>query len=138
MAGRNEEKLHRILTFHCARRASSQQHPCALAAPSPLSARPGFVLGIAPTKGQDLALGHVEPPEVCPGPPLQPVQVALEGSGQRQRRERVGQTLEAMPVCSSEHGDTAEQGCLGLGPLVSHQSRNASDCCYDAARELCQ
>jgi len=49
------------------------QHPEVLllrAALSPFSAQPVFVLGIAPTHGQDLALGLVELRDVRMGPPL--------------------------------------------------------------------
>ena len=38
-----------------------------------------YVLGIAPTQVQDLALGLVEPPEVHMGPLLQLIQVPLDG-----------------------------------------------------------
>jgi len=38
-----------------------------------------LVLGVAPTQRQDLALGLVEPHEVHMGPPLQLVQVSLDG-----------------------------------------------------------
>ena len=37
------------------------------------------MLGIALIQVQDLALGLVEPHEVCIGPPLKPVQVPLDG-----------------------------------------------------------
>ncbi|KAK4831319.1 hypothetical protein QYF61_016808 [Mycteria americana] len=40
---------------------------------------PVFVLGIALTHVQVLALGLVELPEVCTGPPLKPVKVPLDG-----------------------------------------------------------
>ncbi|KAK4831337.1 hypothetical protein QYF61_017468 [Mycteria americana] len=49
------------------------------AALNPFSAQPVFVLGIAPTHVQDLALGPVELHEVRTGPPLKPVRVPLEG-----------------------------------------------------------
>ena len=58
------------------------QHPQVLllrAALNPFSAQPVSVLGIAPTQVQDLALGLVEPHEVHTGPPLQAVQVPLDG-----------------------------------------------------------
>jgi len=56
------------------------QHPKVLlkAALNPFSAQPVFVLGIAPTHVQDLALGLVEPLEVCMGPLLKPVKVPLD------------------------------------------------------------
>ncbi|KAK4830748.1 hypothetical protein QYF61_013198 [Mycteria americana] len=53
------------------------QHP--KAALNPFSTQPVFVLGIAPTRVQDLALGLVEFHEVCMGPPLKPVKVPLDG-----------------------------------------------------------
>ncbi|KAK4819146.1 hypothetical protein QYF61_025826 [Mycteria americana] len=49
------------------------------AALNPFSAQPVFVLGIAPTHVQDLALGLVELHEVRTGPPLKPVKVPLDG-----------------------------------------------------------
>ncbi|KAK4825708.1 hypothetical protein QYF61_002067 [Mycteria americana] len=57
------------------------QHPRVLllrAALSPFSIQPVFVLGIALTHVQDLALGLVELHEVCTGPPLKPVKVSLD------------------------------------------------------------
>ncbi|KAK4818497.1 hypothetical protein QYF61_014227 [Mycteria americana] len=58
------------------------QHPQVLllrAALNPFSAQPVFVLGIAATHVQDLALGLVELHEVHMGPPLKPVKVPLDG-----------------------------------------------------------
>ncbi|KAK4825967.1 hypothetical protein QYF61_003536 [Mycteria americana] len=58
------------------------QHPQVLllrAAVNPFSTQPVFVLGIALTHVQDLALGLVELHEVCPGPALKPVTVPLDG-----------------------------------------------------------
>ncbi|KAK4827673.1 hypothetical protein QYF61_020484 [Mycteria americana] len=58
------------------------QHPQVLllrAALNPFSAHPVFVLGVALTHVQDLALGLVEPHEVRMGPPLKPVKVPLDG-----------------------------------------------------------
>ncbi|KAK4821092.1 hypothetical protein QYF61_013420 [Mycteria americana] len=58
------------------------QHPQVIllrAALNPFSTQPVFVLGIAPTHVQDLALGLVELHEVCTGPPLKPVKVSLDG-----------------------------------------------------------
>ncbi|KAK4827563.1 hypothetical protein QYF61_019187 [Mycteria americana] len=58
------------------------QHPHVLllrAALNPFSAQPVFVLGIALTHVQDLALGFVELHEVHTGPPLKPVRVPLDG-----------------------------------------------------------
>ena len=58
------------------------QHPKVLllrAALTSFSTQPVFVLGIALTHVQDLALGLVELHEVHMGPPLQPVQVPLDG-----------------------------------------------------------
>jgi len=49
------------------------------AALSSFSAQPIFVLGIAPTHVQDLALDLVEFHEVHTGPLLKPVQVPLDG-----------------------------------------------------------
>ena len=46
---------------------------------NPFSVQPVLVFGIAPTQMQDLALGLLEPHEVCKGPPLQPVKVPLDG-----------------------------------------------------------
>ena len=46
---------------------------------NPFSSQPVFVLGIAPTHVQDLALGLAEPHEVHTGPPLKPAQVPLDG-----------------------------------------------------------
>jgi len=63
-------------------------HPQVLpvsAALNPFSAQPVFVLGIAPTQVQDLALGLVELHGVHMGPPLQPVQVPLDGIPSLQR-----------------------------------------------------
>jgi len=56
------------------------QHPQVLllrAALNSLSVQPVFVLGIAPTHVQDLALGLAELHEVRVGPPLKPVNVPL-------------------------------------------------------------
>ncbi|KAK4824261.1 hypothetical protein QYF61_012527 [Mycteria americana] len=50
------------------------------AALNPFSAQPVFVLEIAPTRVQDLALGLVELHEVCMGPLLKPVKVPLDGT----------------------------------------------------------
>jgi len=57
------------------------QHPLTTlrAALNPLYAQPVFVLGIALTQVQDLALGLVEPREVHTGPPLKLVRVPLDG-----------------------------------------------------------
>jgi len=58
------------------------QHPQVLlgrAALNPFSSQPVFVLEISLTRVQDLALGSVEPLEVCTGPTLKPVQVTLDG-----------------------------------------------------------
>ena len=44
-----------------------------------------YLLGIALTHGQDLALGLVEPHEVHTGPPLQPAQVPPDGIPSLQR-----------------------------------------------------
>ncbi|PKU30563.1 hypothetical protein llap_19132 [Limosa lapponica baueri] len=52
---------------------------------NPFSTQPVFVLGIALTQMQDLALGLVELQEVCTGPPLKPVQVPLDGIPSLQR-----------------------------------------------------
>ena len=52
---------------------------------NPLISQPVFVLGIAPTHVQDLALGLVELHEVCTGPPLQPIQVPLDAMPSLQR-----------------------------------------------------
>jgi len=49
------------------------------AALNPFSAQPAFVLGIAPTHVQDLACVFVELLELCTGPSLKPVKVALDG-----------------------------------------------------------
>ena len=49
------------------------------AALNPFSTQLVFVLGIALTHMQDLALGPVELHEVCMGPPLKPVKVPLDG-----------------------------------------------------------
>ncbi|KAK4829379.1 hypothetical protein QYF61_003719, partial [Mycteria americana] len=49
------------------------------AALNPFTAQPVFVLGIAPTHVQDLALGLAELHEVHTGPPLKPVKVPLDG-----------------------------------------------------------
>ncbi|KAK4808149.1 hypothetical protein QYF61_000129 [Mycteria americana] len=46
---------------------------------NPFSAQPVFVLGIALTHVQDLALGLIELHDVCTGPPLKPVKVPLDG-----------------------------------------------------------
>jgi len=57
------------------------QHPKVLllrAAFNPFPTQPVFVLGIALTQVQDLALGLVELQEVCSGPPLKPVKVSLD------------------------------------------------------------
>ena len=48
-------------------------------------------LEIAPTHVQDLALGLIEPHEVCTGPPLKPAQVPLDGIPSRQRGDRTTQ-----------------------------------------------
>jgi len=59
-----------------------QQYPQVLllrAALEPLSGQPVLVFGIAPSHVQGLALGLVELPAVHTGPPLQPVQVPLDG-----------------------------------------------------------
>ena len=61
------------------------------AALNALMAQPVFVLGIASTHMQDLALGLVELQEVCAGPPLQPVQVPLDGIPSLQRVDRTTQ-----------------------------------------------
>ncbi|KAK4831314.1 hypothetical protein QYF61_016803, partial [Mycteria americana] len=53
--------------------------------------QPVFVLGIALTHVQDLALGLVELPEVCMGPPLKPVKVPLDGIPSLQRVDRTTQ-----------------------------------------------
>ncbi|KAK4810558.1 hypothetical protein QYF61_004521 [Mycteria americana] len=58
------------------------QHPQVLllrAGLNPFPAQPVFVLGIAPTHVQALALGLVELHEVCTGPLLKPVEVPLDG-----------------------------------------------------------
>ncbi|KAK4821962.1 hypothetical protein QYF61_004966 [Mycteria americana] len=58
------------------------QHPQVLllrAALNPFSAQPVFVLGIAPTHVQDLALGLAELHEVHTGPPLKLVEIPLDG-----------------------------------------------------------
>jgi len=49
------------------------------AALHPLIPHPVLIAGIAPTHVQDLALGFVESHDVQTGPPLQIVQVPLEG-----------------------------------------------------------
>jgi len=49
------------------------------------------VFGIAPTPVQDLALGLVELHEVCPGPPLKPVQVTLDAIPSLQSVDRTTQ-----------------------------------------------
>jgi len=49
------------------------------AALNPFSAQPIFVLGIALSHVQDLALGLVELHDVHKGPPLKPVKVPLDG-----------------------------------------------------------
>ena len=53
-----------------------------MAALNPFSTQPLFVLGIALAQMEALALalGLVEPHEVCTGPSLKPVQVPLDGS----------------------------------------------------------
>ncbi|KAK4818827.1 hypothetical protein QYF61_019864 [Mycteria americana] len=64
------------------------QHPQVLllrAALNPFSTQTVFVLGIAPTRVQDLALGLVECHEVRMGPPLKPVKVPLDGMPSLQR-----------------------------------------------------
>jgi len=58
------------------------QHPQVLllrATLSTLSAQLLFVLGIALTQMLDLALGLVEPHQVCTGSPLKPIKVPLDG-----------------------------------------------------------
>ncbi|PKU43516.1 hypothetical protein llap_6172 [Limosa lapponica baueri] len=58
------------------------QHPQVLflrPALNPFSAQPVFVLGIAATHVQDLALDLVELHEVCTGPSFKPVRVPLDG-----------------------------------------------------------
>ncbi|KAK4810518.1 hypothetical protein QYF61_004481 [Mycteria americana] len=55
------------------------------AALNPFSAQPVFVLGIAPTSVQDLALGLVQLHEVHMGPSLKPVKVPLDGIPSLQR-----------------------------------------------------
>ncbi|KAK4824932.1 hypothetical protein QYF61_021552 [Mycteria americana] len=70
------------------------QHPQVLllrAALNPFSAQPVFVLGIAPTHVQDLALGLVELHEVHTGPPLKPVKVPLDGTPSLQHVDRTTQ-----------------------------------------------
>ena len=69
------------------------QHPQVLlrAALHPFSTQPGFELGMAPTRVQDLALGLVELQEVRMGPPLQPAQVPLDGSPSLQPVDRTTQ-----------------------------------------------
>ncbi|CAM9935932.1 unnamed protein product, partial [Bubo scandiacus] len=54
--------------------------PSPRAALNPLITQPVFVLGIALTHVQDLAVGLLELHEVCTGPPLKPVQVPLDGT----------------------------------------------------------
>jgi len=58
------------------------QHPQVLllrAALNSFSTQPLFVLGIAPTRVQDLAFGLVELHEICTGSPLKPVKIPVEG-----------------------------------------------------------
>jgi len=60
----------------------AHQHPQVLllrAALHPFSTQPVYVLGIASTHAQDPVLGLVEFHKVRTGPPLQPVQVPLDG-----------------------------------------------------------
>jgi len=67
---------------------NTNQYPHILflrAALNPSFAQPVFVLGIAPTQVQDLALGLVELHEVHTGPPLKPVRVPLDGMPSLQR-----------------------------------------------------
>ncbi|KAJ7408522.1 hypothetical protein BTVI_59363 [Pitangus sulphuratus] len=63
--------------------STSQQCPCGQegqwTALNPLSAQLVFVLGIALTHVQDLALRPLEFHEVCTGPPLNPLKVPLDG-----------------------------------------------------------
>ena len=49
------------------------------AALNPFSIQPAFVLWIALTQVQDIALGLVQHHEVCTGPLLKPIQVSLDG-----------------------------------------------------------
>ncbi|KAK4822675.1 hypothetical protein QYF61_019042 [Mycteria americana] len=70
------------------------QHPWVLllrAALNPFSAQPVFVLWIAPTHVQDLALGFVELHELHTGPPLKPVKVPLDGIPSVQHVDRTTQ-----------------------------------------------
>jgi len=60
----------------------TQQHPQVLlgrAALNPFIPQPALMVGVALSQVQDLALGLVEPHEVHTGPPLQLVQVPLDG-----------------------------------------------------------
>jgi len=61
------------------------------AALNPFSAQPVFGLGIALTHVQDLALSLVELHEVRIGPPLNPVQVPLDGIPSLQYVDRTAQ-----------------------------------------------
>ncbi|KAK4826701.1 hypothetical protein QYF61_010916 [Mycteria americana] len=70
------------------------QHPQVLllrAALNPFSAQPVFVLGIAPTQVQYLALDLVELHEVRMGPPLKPVKVLLDCIPSLQQVDRTTQ-----------------------------------------------
>ncbi|KAK4829762.1 hypothetical protein QYF61_006486 [Mycteria americana] len=70
------------------------QHPQVLllrAALNPFSTQPVFVLGIAPTHVQDLALGLFELHEVHTVPPLKPVKVPLDGIPSLQHVDRTTQ-----------------------------------------------
>lgn len=67
-------------TWTCHAEILVHQHPQVLrAALNPFYAQPVFVLGIAPTQMQVLALGLVELHEDCSGPPLKLVKVPLGG-----------------------------------------------------------
>ncbi|KAK4821259.1 hypothetical protein QYF61_017137 [Mycteria americana] len=86
------------------------QHPQVLllrAALSPFSVQPVFVLGIAPTHVQDLALGLVELHEVHMGPPLKPVKVPLDGIPSLQR-----------VICTTQLGIIGKLAEGALNPAV--------------------
>ena len=79
-------------------------HPQVLllrAALNPFSTQPLFVIGIALTHVQDLALGLVEPHAVHAGPLLKPVKVPLDGIPSLQR---INHTTELGVICKLADG----------------------------------
>jgi len=94
------------------------QHPQVLllrAALNSFSAQPVFVLGIAPTHVQDLALGLLKLHEVRTGPPLEPVRVPLDGIPSLQRVD-----------CTTQLGVVSKLAEGALDPTVHVTNKDVS------------